>query len=156
MTEYFSDLSRNCIVAICFSVVVLPTAMHAQQSLYHQPGFTSPSGNILCYPQSWHQNDETDGVTCLIFEAKWQAPVALPDCGVDETNAFFLGRSGPAQGELACHGDIFWPYTQEVLEYGHQAEIEGVTCFSETSGMRCENQEGYYFGLYRRGYETGK
>ncbi len=153
MTHRFS---RNCVLAVCLSVTILPAAVWGQQSRYPQPGFISPSGNILCYPRSWQQDAGAEGVTCLIFETKWQAPRAVPGCDVDETNMFSIGLSGPARGELTCHGDIFWPYTQRVLEYGHQAEIEGVTCRSESSGMRCENQEGYYFLLSRQGYETGK
>lgn len=147
--------SRPKLIAL-ISATCIATGLSAQQKPTGEPGFTSPSGNILCYPLSWSGGSQAGGVTCLIFEAEWDAAVSDPECGLDETNALVLPRNGPPEVLLACHGDVFFPLPEVVLNYGEEVTIDGVTCRSETSGMRCENHEGYFLRLARRSYEIGK
>jgi len=147
-----SLLKLVTLIATC----CIATGLSAQQKPTGEPGFASPSGNILCYPLSWYGDHAGDGITCLIFDAEWEAAMRDPECGLDETNELSLPQSGPAEALMACHGDVFYPVPRIVLDYGEEAMIDGVTCRSETTGMRCENGDGYYIHLARRGYEMGK
>lgn len=116
-------------------------------------GFSTPSGNILCYWDPMPSGDyENTPLTCLVFEADWGEPSGLQDCGLDETRALTLPRNGSAQFEWYCHGDVFWPLPLGALDYGSKWTLRGFECEVETNGVRCTNRSGNGFHVRRAAY----
>lgn len=117
-------------------------------------GFQSPSGNINCYLDVFSSQPygELDMI-CLIFETSIDLPTTFadedPGCDLDRTRAFILPKSGPARGELYCHGDVFWPIPLGALSYGSEWSLSGYTCSMATDGVRCTNQTGHGFHVSR-------
>ena len=106
--------------------------------------FQSPSGNIHCIMSD---DPNFGGTRCDIMEVNALSYASRPaDCDLDWGQAFFVGPSGGA-GPI-CHGDTA-AAGGPVLDYGMSYTLGGVTCFSETSGMLCRNEEGAGFALSR-------
>ncbi len=121
-------------------------------------GFSSPSGNIICW--SW---PDDNNVSCMISEQHWHKDTTAnipsePDCGLDEAYVFSVGPTGTAQGNLECFADVFWDYeaTQSILPYGsgYRFNVNDayVVCQSGRTGVTCQNQDGHGFTLRRAKY----
>lgn len=123
-------------------------------------GFTSPSGNILCYTASYDDAGDfipyfEQPMVCLIFEANWDLPPYYgddnPDCGLDRTRAIKLPVSGPATEQWICHGDVFWPLPLGAIGYGSTWSLRDTSCDMATNGVTCDNGNGGRFSVNRAG-----
>jgi hypothetical protein len=106
--------------------------------------FTSPSGNIGCMM-------DFDYVRCDINERNWTPPPRPADCAPQ--TGYGQGITLPVNGraQFVCGGDSAmgagW-----VLPYGQSHAGGGLSCMSETTGMRCNNSDGHGFMLSRESY----
>ena len=107
-------------------------------------GFTSPSGNIGCIL--------ADGtVRCDVAERDWAPPPRPSDCPdfTDYGQGITLGTTGRAS--FVCAGDTTLG-SGPALPYGQFEAGGGVSCSSESSGMRCSNSDGHGFTISRQDY----
>ncbi|SFI57542.1 DUF6636 domain-containing protein [Jannaschia pohangensis] len=117
-------------------------------------GFTSPSGNILCYLDvlSDLPFDEMP-LVCLVFEAEWDLPPDYgdddPTCDFDRTRTILLRPGQPATARWTCHGDVFWPAPLGAISYGSEWSLADYTCAMATDGVRCGNSAGNGFQVRR-------
>ena len=102
-----------------------------------------PSGNIGCpIPEGGTDTYmPADGGPELICERVEPSYVTVILSDVDEAQVI----EDPA--EQGCCG------AENVFAYGHVIELEGFYCESETTGLTCENDEGYGFSMARAGIE---
>lgn len=110
-----------------------------------QVGFVMPSGNIGC-----------------LFTPEGGTDVYMPENGGPELICervepsyvtVVLGGEGEATvienpGEQSCCG------AENILAYGNEVELDGFYCESATTGLTCENANGYGFTMARAGIET--
>ena len=107
-------------------------------------GFTSPSGNIGCIL--------ADGtVRCDVAERVWAPPPRPSGCPdfTDYGQGITLGTTGRAS--FVCAGDTTLG-SGPALPYGQFEAGGGVSCSSESSGMRCSNSDGHGFTISRQDY----
>ena len=107
-------------------------------------GFTSPSGNIGCIL--------ADGtVRCDVAERVWAPPPRPSGCPdfTDYGQGITLGTTGWAS--FVCVGDTTLG-SGPALPYGQFEAGGGVSCSSESSGMRCSNSDGHGFTISRQDY----
>ena len=107
-------------------------------------GFTSPSGNIGCIL--------ADGtVRCDVAERVWAPPPRPSGCPdfTDYGQGITLGTTGRAS--FVCAGDTTLG-SGPGLPYGQFEAGGGVSCSSESSGMRCSNSDGHGFTISRQDY----
>ncbi|MDR7125324.1 DUF6636 domain-containing protein [Pseudotabrizicola sp. 4114] len=109
--------------------------------------FQSPTGNIGCYIAI----EEETMARCDLaeFTPSFQDS---GDCELDFGHAFAVGQYGRA-GAI-CAGDSALNDEAEVLEYGEEIYIEGITCWSEPTGMSCANDNGHGFSVSKRSQEV--
>lgn len=102
--------------------------------------FQSPTGNIGCYILV----EEETSARCDLaeFTPSFRDP---GDCELDFGHAFAVGQYG--RSGAICAGDSALDDSAEVLDYGEEIYIEGITCWSEPSGMSCANDNGHGFTL---------
>ncbi|APH71126.1 DUF6636 domain-containing protein [Aquibium oceanicum] len=108
--------------------------------------FQSPSGNIHCEADD---DPEEGGVRCDILEVDQQSFTRRPqDCDLDWGQTFFVGAAEAAK--LACAGDTIVNPDSQVLKYGERLLIgDYLVCYSETTGLECQNTRGSGFALSR-------
>lgn len=109
--------------------------------------FQSPTGNIGCIIVT----EEETSVRCDLadFAASFTDD---GECELDFGHAFAVGQYGRA-GAI-CAGDTVLDDGAEVLEYGEEIYINGITCWSERSGLSCANDNGHGFSLSKRRQEV--
>lgn len=105
--------------------------------------FQSPSGNIGCYIAV--EEETTARCDILDFTPSFEDPTG--ECELDFGHAFAVGQFGRARA--ICAGDTALDAEAEVLDYGQEVYIGGITCWSERSGMSCANDNGHGFSLSR-------
>ena len=108
--------------------------------------FQSPTGNIGCYIVI----EEETIARCDIAD---YTPSFVNDgsCELDYGHAFVVGQFG--QSGVACTGDTALDPEAEVLNYGQELYIGGITCWSEKTGMSCANDNGHGFSISKRKQE---
>ena len=110
--------------------------------------FQSPSGNIGCYIVV----EEETIARCDLAEFTPSFDDPSGACELDFGHAFAVGQFGRA-GPI-CAGDTAFDPEAEVLDYGQEIYIGGITCWSEQSGISCANDNGHGFSLSRRVQEV--
>jgi hypothetical protein len=110
--------------------------------------FQAPSGNIFCF--GINEPGEV-WVRCDILQvdtASFANPPA--DCDLDWGQAFYLEPYGA--GMPICAGDTVADMNAPVLNYGQQRQIgNDLVCYSERTGVECQNKRGNGFLLRRAG-----
>jgi hypothetical protein len=104
--------------------------------------FRSPTGNIHCMMAS----GDYAGVRCDMIALTRSFPKAPADCELDWGDAFEIGPAD-SKGQVVCHGDTVIDPESVELGYGTSAELDGFICFSEKTGMTCENGSGHGFAI---------
>lgn len=113
-------------------------------------GFTSPSGNIVCYLDVYSDVRFADlPLICLIFDAQWSFPDDYgdsdPTCDLDRTRTLILGRKGRPDERWTCHGDVFWPQPLGTISYGSEWSLLDFTCLMDETGVTCTNGDKTMF-----------
>jgi hypothetical protein len=110
--------------------------------------FQAPSGNIFCF--GINEPGEV-WVRCDILQVNTTSfPNPPPDCDLDWGHAFYLEPS--RAGTPICAGDTVADTGAPVLNYGQQRQIgNDLVCYSEKTGMECQNNRGNGFQLRRAG-----
>jgi len=126
---------------------------------YEDVNFVSPSGNLGCAIL----NHGVDTWGCKIEVQNWEFPRSSPDDFCYDTQVR-CGNGIEAEGtdlpHPYQHGDPGFPATLamtdnsggwvRVLQYGEMVTFNGVTCFSEESGVTCANAtSGHGFVISR-------
>ncbi len=121
-----------------------PAAPAAAETIF----FQSPSGNIGCMIEdgAWH------GARCdiLNFTPSFSRPY---DCDLDYGHAFEIEGYG-GSGYPVCAGDTVFDGGSMVLPYGDYVTLGDIACYSETTGMICQNGSGGGFELSRARQEV--
>ena len=136
-------MSRSPAALIMFaltSMFVLPAKADAFD-------FQSPSGNIHCMADD---DPSEGGVRCDILQmSRISFPDKPDDCNLDWGRAFYVGAAEPSTP--ACAGDIIVNPDSRVLEYGERLLVgDYIVCYSEKTGMECQNSRGSGFSLSRQ------
>ena len=105
--------------------------------------FQSPSGNIMCLAAMGSEN----WVRCDMRELTPSYTQRPADCDLDWGNFFMIDPVGP--GYLGCFGDTAIDPSAGVIPYGEYLTFGAITCYSETTGMTCQNPGGNGFELSR-------
>lgn len=123
---------------LALALALLATPALADEFIY----FHTPSDNIHCLLMS----GEFEGVRCDILELTQSFPRRPVDCDLEWGDAFEVGPAD-RQGHVVCHGDtVINPDSME-LGYGASATLGDFTCFSEKTGMTCQNARGHGFSI---------
>ena len=118
-------------------------AAGADSELYF---FGSPSGNIVCLSDSsW--------VRCDIRDRNWSPPPRPADCPSQTGYGQGINLEATGYPAFVCGGDTTFGGDAPILHYGGQETALGYTCFSEITGMRCQNRDNHGFTLSREGYQ---
>ena len=107
--------------------------------------FVTPSGNIACLADS-------DWVRCDIEERDWSPPARPADCSDQTGYGQGITLNATGKPEFVCAGDTTFGGDATTLQYGDRDGANGYTCFSETTGVRCENRDGHGFTIGREAY----
>ena len=109
-------------------------------------GLQMPSRNIGCiFSQS------PQSVRCDIRSGLRPAPPRPRGCDLDW--AYALEMTLVSRPHTLCAGDTALS-TGPVLAYGASLRIEGFTCRSQRTGLRCTNRPGHGFILSRKHWRT--
>lgn len=106
--------------------------------------FSSPSGNIGCYISGGYAR-------CDIRDRDWTPPPRPADCNRHTSYGQGLFVRTHGQPDVVCAGDTALT-VENPLAYGSSVTVEGITCLSQESGMRCTNTDGRGFDMSRQGY----
>jgi hypothetical protein len=113
--------------------------------------FRTPSGNIGCLYAAG-----LAGPAALRCDVRSRlqnpTPTRPPGCDVDWGDSLSMRRTGRAS--LTCHGDTVFDPRARVLAYGTRWSRGGLTCTSQTAGLRCTNAAGHGFFLSRESWKT--
>ncbi len=106
--------------------------------------FQTPSKNITC--------DLTAAqVRCDIAKRDWTATAKPGSCRLDWGNGVYVG--GSAVAGFMCAGDTLMGSASLVLEYGTGLRSGDFVCDSESSAIRCDNEQtGHGFTLSIQDY----
>jgi hypothetical protein len=105
--------------------------------------FSTPSKNIGCYV-------EADSARCDIAKKTWKPPAKPADCELDYGNGVAI--FGQEEATVVCAADTVLGGT-EILAYGEVVRVGSFLCDSESSGVRCTNEDsGHGFTLSRQAY----
>jgi hypothetical protein len=127
------------------AVVVLTLALAAPaQAVIVQ--FRTPTSNIGCVYSS-EPGGSGPYLRCDILSGLKPKPRRPKGCTVDWTFGFELNRTGRAR--IVCAGDTAVNRHAKVLRYGHKWSVNGFSCTSRRTGLRCKNRSGYGFSLSR-------
>lgn len=91
-----------------------------------------------------------DGARCDILRWTYTPPPRPADCPLDWGYALEV-RLG-ARAMFACASDTVGN-APDVPPYGHAAAIDGITCTSQETGVRCETDDRHGFALSAENYE---
>ena len=108
-------------------------------------GFMTPSGNIYCNGFI----SGGGGIDCWVINR--QGPPAQPwpgTCQQSWGHAFSLNGTGPAR--LTCGPKPKPVNYSDIAPYGQSGQFGAITCWSETTGLTCQNASGHGFFLSRR------
>jgi hypothetical protein len=109
---------KKLILALIFALVPVSSA-----SAWTGNTFRSPSGNIACKYRNW-----TGSIACGAYSS--QKIISMKPHG------------RPVEGLRITFGDSDW----HTLYYGQSwAQGQPISCRSLSSGMRCQNAEGWFF-----------
>ena len=106
--------------------------------------FSTPSGNIGCYIAG-------GSARCDIRDRDWNPPPRPAGCSTMTSYGQGLTVGTHGQPEVVCAGDTALT-TENPLDYGTSLTVDGITCLSRESGMRCTNADGHGFELSRQQY----
>ena len=111
--------------------------------------FATPSGNIICFASAGQQGF----VECAIKSGL--VPVPPRDgCDLDQPG-LSLPSTGPAKPTCRSDPSPAWFDKQiPTLAYGTTWAGFGVTCLSESTGLRCTNRDGHGYLLAREHWST--
>lgn len=125
------------LLALCFVCVSSPAAADGY-------GFRTPSGNIYC------NGAVLDSfIDCSIVDVSTYSVPRPTDCTGVWGHTFSMNRDGSA--EISCSSKRPGPVNySSVLQYGETADLGGISCVSDQSGLTCTNQSGHGFTLARR------
>ncbi|MCW1917876.1 hypothetical protein NX862_03850 [Rhodobacter sp. KR11] len=111
--------------------------------------FQTPTGNIGCQFIA----AEATEVRCDLGEYTASYPNQPNSCEFDWGGAFGV-TSWSDVGEVLCYSDTVRDPGAEVLDYGAKITVGDVTCWSEKTGVICENSMGHGFQISRRAQEV--
>lgn len=111
--------------------------------------FQSPTGNIAC---QFFEAEATE-VRCDLGEFTATYRKRPASCEFDWGNAFGV-TSWSDVGEVLCHSDTIRDPEAQVLDYGYEMTVGDVTCWSQKTGVTCENAQGHGFQISRRRQEV--
>ena len=121
------------------STIVFPAPATAKT----MPGFSSPSGNIVCFLSD-------DQATCKIAQNSWEG-TAYQTCRGDEGVGVLSLKGNRAEASCVALDLAQAP----VLAYGEYAKNGQIACTSTMDGISCWNQvNGKSFALARGGWMT--
>ena len=140
-------MARLSVTAVIAAFVLAPSAV---ASTVVQ--FRTPSGNIGCAYSSGLTGAEAPTVRCDIRSRLRPAPRQPHSCPLDYGDSIEVSRSGAAR--LVCHGDTAIDPHSRVLAYGRAFRRGGLTCLSQSIGLRCTNRAGHGFFLSRESWRT--
>lgn len=121
--------------------------------------FTTPSGNILCGADS-NKNPQAKlyrhDLYCYVYQNQAMPQKCRANPNGQQGLDFMLNTQGKAA--MQCAGFEFDPDNTgqaqtRTLKYGETIRGKGWSCHSETTGLRCKNQDGHGFLLNRSHYE---
>lgn len=141
---------KHFAVALALAALLTAPAFAKTQHLNQAPGgqisFVMPSGNIGCTytpeggTDTYEPADGGPELICERIEPSYRTVILTP---WDEPT---LIKNPGEQG--CCGGD-------NVFSYGNRVELDGFTCTSKTSGLRCETEDGEHgFTMARGGITT--
>lgn len=107
--------------------------------------FQSPTGNIGCQ----FVLGQDSAVRCDLMRYDNSFPDKPRDCDFDFGGAFWLSDWAET-GEVICHSDTVIDPSAPVLDYGSTMTEGQITCWSEKSGLTCQNAAGHGFTLARK------
>lgn len=110
--------------------------------------FRSPTGNIGCMAVVTDQAE----LRCDLVDLVPSFTETPADCDFDYGHAFGIG-SFDLSGEALCYSDTVVDPTAQVLDYDQKITFGEVTCWSQKTGMICENTQGHGFRISRRKQE---
>jgi hypothetical protein len=109
-----------------------------------QATFQTPSKNITC-------DLSADQVRCDIAKRDWTAPAKPGSCRLDWGNGVHVGKSAVA--DFTCAGDTLMGSATLVLQYGSGLRSGDFLCDSESSAIRCDDEQtGHGFILAIQDY----
>ena len=111
--------------------------------------FQTPTGNIGC---QFIEAEATE-VRCDLGEYTASYRNQPGSCEYDWGGAFGV-TSWSDVGEVLCYSDTVRDPDAEVLDYGYNITVGDVTCWSEKTGVICENAVGHGFQISRRAQEV--
>jgi hypothetical protein len=134
--------------AVAMLILTAPVFAEEQEIAARDNGqveFIMPSGNIGCLYTPAGGTDvyePRDGGPELICERVQPSYVTVVLTGEGEAEVI------EDPGEQGCCG------AADVFAYGNTLALEGFLCSSATSGLTCENEDGYGFSMARAGIAT--
>jgi hypothetical protein len=134
-------IHRALMAAAVAIVATAPRPADAQD----EQGFQMPSHNVFCIIEQGDGSQPTD-LRCDIQQVTTKAPKPPKSCPLSWGDAFGINASSNV-GYLVCHGDTTRNDALPVLAYGANWSVDGFTCQSATSGVRCVNGKGHGFQL---------
>jgi hypothetical protein len=105
--------------------------------------FSTPSKNIGCYVAA-------DSARCDIAKKAWKPPAKPADCELDYGNGVAI--FGLEEATVVCAADTVLGGAK-TLAYGEVVRVGSFLCDSESSGVRCTNEDSRDgFALSRKAY----
>jgi hypothetical protein len=102
--------------------------------------FRMPSRNVACLLSTGPTELRCDILSGLKPKPRGRT------CELDWTG-FFMRPTGQAAPN--CAGDTVYDKRAPILAYGRVWRRAGFTCYSRTTGLRCQNRSGHGFVLAR-------
>jgi hypothetical protein len=111
--------------------------------------FATPSGNIICFASAGQHGF----IECEIKSGLVPRP-PRDGCDLDQPG-LSLSSTGPAKPSCRSDPSPAWFDRQiPTLAYGTTWAGFGVSCLSESTGLRCTNRDGHGFFLARENWST--
>lgn len=111
--------------------------------------FATPSGNIICFAAA-----EQHGFVECAIKSGLVPPPPRDGCDLDQPG---LSLSSTEQAKPTCRSDpspAWFDKQIPTLAYGTTWAGFGVSCRSESTGLRCSNRDGHGFVLAREHWST--
>lgn len=126
-------------IAGTYRVVTAPAVAASEPDVM----LVTPSGNIQCLVSG----EEGDSLRCDVTNIVPSAGPPPASCEDYWGDAFLLGAWG--RPKVLCHDDWLSAEESMVLGYGESMNYGQFTCWSERTGLTCQNQNGHGFTLSR-------
>jgi len=131
-----------------FKPLLAAGLMLASPAIADVTPFKTPSGNIECYIGTGPNSAD---LSCTIFQFSGTPNVPRPaSCGSGWGHNYVILERGPVQMECRGPGRPNTAPGVDVAPCGVSATWGGISCLSETTGLRCQNADGHGFHLSRR------